>query len=437
LEVTGIVIVLGSLHIIFAIATLAWIALFVTTILLYSRYKLKYDAKETAINSAVSGRLADTIANNISIKLNANLKNEVHAFKELTQSQAKIQQFLRLLNEVVDTLQSGFMVVLEVAMLLLVFYFWRKNVASLGDFILIQAYVINLTGRLWDFGRVTRHMYEGFAYCNEMTEILTMRYEVRDRIGAKPLVISDGKISFKKVDFNYNSTRSVLRKLSLDIRAGEKLGVVGHSGAGKSTLVSLLLRYYDLTGGDILIDDQNIAEVTQDSLRKSISLIPQDVMLFHRTIAENIRYGKWDATDEEVRAAAKLAYCDAFIEALPNQYETLVGERGVRLSGGERQRIAIARAILKNAPILILDEATSSLDSGSEAAIQKSLAHLMKGKTTIVIAHRLSTLKQMDRIVVIEDGHVQEEGTHDELIKKKNGRYAELWNLQVGGFITE
>jgi len=290
---------------------------------------------------------------------------------------------------------------------------------------------------LWDFGRVTRHMYEGFAYCNEMTEILTMRYEVRDRIGAKPLVISDGKISFKKVDFNYNSTRSVLRKLSLDIRAGEKLGVVGHSGAGKSTLVSLLLRYYDLTGGDILIDDQNIAEVTQDSLRKSISLIPQDVMLFHRTIAENIRYGKWDATDQEVRAAAKLAYCDTFIEALPNQYETLVGERGVRLSGGERQRIAIARAILKNAPILILDEATSSLDSGSEAAIQKSLAHLMQGKTTIVIAHRLSTLKQMDRIVVIEDGHVQEEGTHDELIKKKNGRYAELWNLQVGGFITE
>ena len=262
-------------------------------------------------------------------------------------------------------------------------------------------------------------------------------HEIKNTDTATALKISKGEIKFKNVTFNFNENKAVLDNISCLIKPGEKIALVGPSGAGKTTFIRLILRLYNLTSGEIFIDNQNISQITQESLRENISLVPQDPILFHRTLKENIRYGKPSASDEEVVRASKLAHCDDFIENLPNKYETLVGERGVKLSGGERQRVAIARAILKNAPILILDEATSSLDSHSEALIQEALDNLMKGCTTIAIAHRLSTIRKMDRIIVMEDGKIAEEGTHEDLANRESGIYKELWELQVGGFIQK
>jgi len=270
-----------------------------------------------------------------------------------------------------------------------------------------------------------------------MTEVLLTEHEVKDVLNAKELVVTKGEIEFKDVVFDYHSTRNIFSKLNLKINTKEKLALVGPSGCGKSTLVNLLLRNYDLSGGSICIDGQKISQVTQESLWKNISLVPQDPILFHRTLKENIRYGKANATDKEVRQAAKLANCQEFIAQLPNGYDTYVGERGIKLSGGERQRVAIARAILKDSPILVLDEATSSLDSESEKLIQEALDVLMKDRTVIVIAHRLSTIIRMDRIVVLDKGKIIEEGSHHKLSKLPNGFYKNLWQKQIGGFFGE
>jgi len=243
------------------------------------------------------------------------------------------------------------------------------------------------------------------------------------------------KNSKEDVSFSFNKTRQVLNKINLKISSGEKVAIIGPSGAGKTTIIRLMLRFYDLTSGKITINKQNIHQVTLESLRGNISLVPQDPLLFHRTIMENIGYGKPSATSEEIVEAARLARCDEFVEYLPDKYDTYVGDRGIKLSGGERQRVAIARAILKNSPILILDEATSNLDSHSEGLIQNALDVLMKGKTVIVIAHRLSTIRRMNRIVVLKNGSVVEQGVHEDLIKKDDSLYAKLWNIQAGGFL--
>jgi len=286
-------------------------------------------------------------------------------------------------------------------------------------------------------GRVIRTVYESFADAKEMVEILETPYEIQDGDDAKKLQVDKGGIVVDSVGFSFNKTRKVLKGINITIQPGEKVALIGPSGAGKSTLVKLLMRLYDIQEGEILIDNQPIHKVTQKSLRDSISLVPQDTILFHRPIAENIRYGKRNATDEEVKRAAKLAHCEEFIKNFPEGYKTYVGERGVKLSGGERQRVAIARAILKDAPVLILDEATSSLDSHSEMLIQDALEKLMKGKTTIVIAHRLSTIQKMDRIIVIDNGGVVEEGSHEELLAKKTSVYKKLWDVQAGGFLKD
>jgi ABC-type multidrug transport system fused ATPase/permease subunit len=257
---------------------------------------------------------------------------------------------------------------------------------------------------------------------------------VEDVPGAPDLVVGGGAISVRTVAFAYKADRAIVKNLSLEIPSGQKVAFVGPSGGGKTTITKLLLRLYDVTSGGIYIDNQNIAEVTQDSLRQAIAFVPQEPALFHRSLMDNIRYGNPAATDAEVIKAAKLAHAHEFIVKTDEGYNTLVGERGVKLSGGERQRVAIARAILKNAPILILDEATSSLDSESEHLIQDALKTLMKNKTVIVIAHRLSTVMQMDRIVVIQNGKVIEDGKHAELIKAKKGTYQKLWEIQAGGF---
>jgi ATP-binding cassette subfamily B protein len=288
---------------------------------------------------------------------------------------------------------------------------------------------------VWDFGRIMTRVYERLAEAEEMTEILSLPHGVVDNPKAKKLKIKSGGIRFEEVGFRYEEGEKVVKDFNLEVKPGQMVALVGLSGSGKSTLAKLLLRLYDVDEGRILVDGQNIAKVSQESLRKNISLVPQDPILFHRSLMENIRYGRFEASDKEVIGAAKLAYCDGFISKLKDGYQSMVGDRGIKLSGGERQRVAIARAILKNSPILVLDEATSSLDSESEKYIQKSLNNLMKGKTVIVIAHRLSTIKRADRIVVISDKKIVEDGNHNQLIKAKSGIYKKLWKIQVGGFI--
>jgi ATP-binding cassette subfamily B protein len=326
------------------------------------------------------------------------------------------------------------MIALEFGVILLAVQQWSQGRLLVGDVVLLQSYLFRTFDKLWNVGKNIRTIYEAIADANEMTEMLEKPHEVQDTPNAKTLKVAEGSIEFSKVTFGYHSERNVLKNFELKIPSGQRVALIGPSGGGKTTITKLLFRFLDIQKGKILIDGQDIAGVTQDSLRENLSLVPQEPILFHRSLMDNIRYAKPDTSDEEVIAAAKAAHCHEFIVECEHGYNTFVGERGIKLSGGQRQRVAIARAILKNAPILVLDEATSSLDSESEQFIQESLRTLMKGKTTIVIAHRLSTIMQMDRIVVIDGGKITEEGKHEELLKAKQGTYQKLWEIQAGGF---
>ncbi|MEO8041814.1 MAG: ABC transporter ATP-binding protein [Acidobacteriota bacterium] len=307
---------------------------------------------------------------------------------------------------------------------------------SVGALVMVIMIVVNLEQRMFFLGQNLTQAVSFYGQVNEGLKELLEPHEIVDKPDAKPLVVRDAAIEFKSLDFAYRGKRVFGGNFDLRIRGGEKVGLVGHSGAGKSTLVSLLLRRFDLNSGRIEIDGQSIEDMTLDSLRKTVAFVPQSTSLFHRSIIENIRYGRLDASDEEVVIAARLAQADSFIQELPEGYNTKVGERGVMLSGGQRQRISVARAVLRGAPILLLDEATSALDSLSESSIQDALVGLMKDKTVIAIAHRLSTLRAMDRLVIIEDGEIVEDGSHEELIAQR-GVYASLWNSQVSGFIPD
>lgn len=428
--------VLWYWHWFLGLLMLAWLVLFFAANYFFALYKFKYDVIDAAADTEVSGRLADTITNNVNIKVFTAFKDEMRGFQGLTEKKRRAWMFTWRLSAGIEGAQAAFMITLEFLIMYVAIRLWNQGLLTVGDFALIQSYLIAMFRRLWDFWRVLRDIYKRLADAEEMTEILETPHEVQDKEGAAELVVGRGEVAFREVSFTYTKKRNVIRNLDLVIKPGEKVGLVGPSGAGKSTLASLIFRFFDVQKGGIYIDGQNVAEVTQESLRRNVSLVPQDPLLFHRTLHENIRYGRRDATAQEVMAAARQAHCDEFIARLPHGYDTLVGERGIKLSGGERQRVAIARAILKNAPILVLDEATSSLDSHSEGLIQDALSRLMQGRTTIVIAHRLSTIMKMDRIVVIRRGGVYEIGTHEELVHKSDGLYKKLWELQVGGFIA-
>jgi len=432
-----LVFILGVLfyrHWVLGVIILIWAIIHSSLVFLYARYKYKYDLKTENIDSDVTGRLADTITNNTNIKMFGGMTRENRSFQRWTNKLFKIRKFTWNLNSYGDAVQATLMFILEFLVFFYAVKLWQQGLLTVGDFALIQAYLISLFGKLWDLGRYIRDIYEGFARAEEMTEVYLADLEIEDLKDAKLLNIENGMIEFDRVAFGYQKAGAVLRNFSLRIRPGERVALIGPSGGGKSTIVKLLFRLFDIQGGRILIDDQNIAKVTQGSLRESIGLVPQDPILFHRSLLENIRYGKPTASKKEVIRAAKLAHAHEFISKFPQGYNTFVGERGIKLSGGERQRVAIARAILKDAPILVLDEATSSLDSESEALIQDALKKLMKGRTTIVVAHRLSTIMQMDRIVVIEDGKIKEQGKHAELVKARKGIYQKLWQIQAGGF---
>ncbi len=432
----GIFIVLVRYYPIFGLFMGIWSALVIGESFLFLRWKLPLDAIRAEEDSRQTATLSDAVTNALNI-----LQFNGHAQEKKTYAHV-LSNVLRAwvrawrASEINGTVQGIANIILEAGLIALAIWQWRLGSLTIGDFALLQGYAYTLTGQLHDTGRTLRSLFEALADAKEMVEILVQPVEITDAEKAKKLAIKQGAINFNHVSFNYHAQSSGVQDLSLAIRGGEKVALVGPSGAGKSTLTKLLFRFYDVTHGSITIDGQDIRDITQGSLRQAISLVPQEPILFHRTILENIRYGRPDATEKDVINAAKKARCHEFISRLPDGYHTFVGERGIKLSGGERQRVAIARAILKNAPILVLDEATSSLDSESEALIQAALTELMEGKTTIVIAHRLSTVMQMDRILVLEGGKVVDEGTHADLIDR-DGLYQSLWNIQAGGFTAQ
>ena len=407
---------------------------FLVTALIYTRLKLKYDVIAALSDTKTTGVISDSISNHSSVQLFAGHDFEAERVGKVIETQKKSTVFNWYLWGGLTTLQALYIVVIEFIIFWTVINDWKIGIISLPIIILVQNYLTRLTDNLWSFSGIVRTFYDAFADAQEMAVILNTPYDVADK-SLNILEKTNGEVIFENVTYIYDKNNTkVFDNFSLVIPEGQKVAIVGSSGAGKSTFVNLLMRLFDLNNGRILIDGVDISLIPQKNLREQIGFVPQDPVLFHRSLLENIRYGKRDATDEEVKQASVLARCENFIERLPLGYDTYVGERGIKLSGGERQRVAIARAILKNAPILVLDEATSALDSESEGLIQDALKNLIKDKTTIVIAHRLSTIRAMDRIIVIEDGKIVEDDRHEELINKDEGVYKKLWDLQAGGF---
>ncbi len=420
----------------FSVSLIIWVTLFLIIAFKSSKESKFFADNRAHIRSLVSGRMVDIFSNMLSVKIFVGKDLEMNGLGKT------LQEFVSAIQErdwffiKVRTYQGLSFIIFQV-----ICFWWlmkglENHTISPGDFALILALNISILDVLWRISDEMRVFSELLGEVNQGMKTIFAPIEITDRAGAKALIIKKGQITFQEVGFHYNNATPLFTDLSITILPAQKVGLVGYSGSGKTTFANLILRLFDVTSGSILIDNQNNQDVTQDSLRHNISMIPQDIPLFHRTLLENIRYGRTNATDEEVIQAAKRAHAHEFISALPLGYDSLVGERGIKLSGGQRQRIAIARAALKNAPLLILDEATSQLDSVTESSIQESLWQLMQGKTTLVIAHRLSTLLHMDRIVVFDKGRIVEDGTHQELLAK-GGLYQTLWDAQVGGFLPD
>jgi ATP-binding cassette, subfamily B, bacterial len=423
----------------FVIAMLALVAFFVVVAIFISKKIRELNTKEAEAGNKLTGFLADAITNVAAVKSFSHGKSEQKRFMggvdnwvsaERRVMRASLAQQMGIAS--VTSTMGALSLVLGVVSVVVF-----KADASVV--FLTVAYTNNIAQRLWEFSqRTLRNYNRALGDSKAMVEILHREPAVKDVAKPKVLDVTKGAIAFNDMTFAHADSKNdvLFTGLNLKIAAGKKIGLVGHSGSGKTTLTRLLLRFANIQGGSITVDGQDIAKVSQDDLRRSIAYVPQEPLLFHRSLRDNIAYGKPDATEEEIHEAARKAHAAEFIEKLPNGYDTEVGERGVKLSGGQRQRIAIARAIIKDAPILVLDEATSALDSESEKLIQSALWELMKGRTAIVIAHRLSTIQRMDEIVVLDDGKILEKGSHDTLLKK-GGVYAELWAHQSGGFIQE
>jgi len=431
----GTVLAIYTLNPKYAFILTIFCIIFVITAIIFTRFKLKYDVIAALSDTKTTGAIADSISNHSSIQLFAGHEYEKERVGGVIQEQKKATVFNWYLWSGLGAIQGLYSVVIEFIIFWIVVGDWKLGLMTLPVIVLIQSYLGRLIENLWGFAGIVRTFYDSFADAQEMALILDTPYGVKDKKDIQILKNTHGEVIFDNVTYIYDKNNTkVFDNFSLTIPAGQKIAIVGSSGAGKSTFVNLLMRLFNLTDGKILIDGIDITSISQKNLREQIAFVPQDPVLFHRTLIENIRYGKRGATDEEVKVASSLANCDKFIDRLPLGYDTFVGERGIKLSGGERQRVAIARAILKDAPILVLDEATSSLDSESEMFIQDALNNLIKNKTTIAIAHRLSTIRVMDRIIVIENGKIIEDDTHNQLINKDEGIYKKLWDLQAGGF---
>lgn len=387
--------------------------------------------------SKLAGRIVDTFMNNVSVRIFARRKYEYDLAMEYQADEREKHIKALMFMENIKTL-LGVICFLFIGVFLtwLEIYSYKSGYIDIGDAVFIFQGAINMTALTWWAGYELPRLFQELGVCKQALVLLNTPHQIVDAPDAKPININKGEIVFENVTFRYERNNNIFQNQNIRILPGQKVGLVGFSGSGKSTFVNLILRYFDINEGRILIDGQDISKVTQDSLHEQIAFIPQEPTLFHRTLMENIRYGNINASDEEVIAAAESAHCHEFIIKLKDKYNTAVGERGLKLSGGQRQRIAIARAILKKAPILIMDEATSALDSVTESYIQESFDEMAKDSTTLIIAHRLSTLAGMDRILVFKDGYIVEDGTHDELLELE-GHYKELWDMQSDGFLPE
>lgn len=438
---TSMIIMLATADWRLMIPMIVWLLAYIA-IQIYFVPKLKDVASAQAdARSTMTGRIVDSYTNIQTVKLFS------HSQRETQYAEQGMKGFLNTVYRQMR-LVTGFDVAVEISNYILVFsvaalsiYLWLDSAISVGAIAIAVSLALRVNGMsmwiMWEVGT----LFENMGTVVDGMKTLSKPIDIKDKPGAKDLVVTEGGIHFDNVSFHYGENKGVISHLDLNIKPGEKVGLVGRSGAGKSTLVNLLLRFHDVEDGSIKIDGQNISEVTQDSLRSKIGMVTQDTSLLHRSIRDNILYGNPDATEEDLLKATKQAHAHEFIETLTDPfgnvgYDAQVGERGVKLSGGQRQRIAISRVLLKDAPLLVLDEATSALDSEVEAAIQESLNELMQGKTVIAIAHRLSTIAQMDRLIVLDKGSIVEQGSHQELIAN-NGIYAQLWAHQTGGFIAE
>ncbi len=419
-----------------ATAFFVWFIFYFFVVIIFLKRKIKYDVVNAEADTKTTSAIADAITNIFNIKIFSSGKKEKSKLDDVINYNYKTRiQSWNFSN--MQLLIQGFMLaVLQILVVYLSVNFWLKGEISAGTVVLVQTYMMLLFDTLWNLSRSMGKFITHLTDAKEMVDIFDKPIDILDPENPEMLKVKDGEIKFENVSFEYVDGVDVFKNFNLHIKKGEKVGLVGHSGSGKSTITKMLLRFLDVKEGNITLDGQNIKNITQDHLRSVISYVPQEPILFHRSIFENISYSKDGATKAEVEQASNNAHAHEFILGLQHGYDTLVGERGVKLSGGERQRVAIARAMLKDAPILVLDEATSSLDSISEGYIQEAFVKLMEGRTTIVIAHRLSTIQRMDRILVLDKGQIIEEGTHKELLEKK-GQYAKLWESQTGGFLQD
>lgn len=421
------------------IPLLTWIVAFISALYYFVPRVKERSVVSSDARSKLMGRIVDGYTNITTLKLFAHTNFEQQYAREAIKEQTEKAQLAgRVVTsmDVVITSMNGLLIVGTTGLAL---WLWTQSLITVGAIALATGLVIRIVNMSGWIMWVVTGIFENIGMVQDGLQTISQPVSVTDREQAKPLAVSRGEVRFEHVDFHYGKKSGIIGDLNLTIKPGEKIGLIGPSGAGKSTLVNLLLRLYDVQGGRILIDGQNIAEVGQESLRERIGMITQDTSLLHRSIRDNLLYGKPDATDIELWEAVHKARADEFIPLLSDAegrtgFDAHVGERGVKLSGGQRQRIAIARVLLKDAPILIMDEATSALDSEVEAAIQESLETLMQGKTVIAIAHRLSTIARMDRLVVLEKGRIAETGSHAELLAH-GGLYARLWQHQTGGFV--
>jgi ATP-binding cassette subfamily B multidrug efflux pump len=436
----GTVIMLAGFDWRLFVPVLVWTAAYaVVIVILVPPVRVRSSALSEA-NSGLSGRVVDGFTNIVSVKLFAHAEREESFGREAFERQLSAA---RALMRSIVSMTTALVIINSLfvfAVAALSIHLWTQGAISLGAIAAANALTLRLNQMSGWILRTVTSLFENVGTIENGIETIAQPNRLTDCPDAVPLVVTEGAIEFQDITFRYGEGDRAVRDLSLSIRPGEKVGLVGPSGAGKSTLVNLLLRFYMLEAGRILIDGQDIAGVTQNSLRAAIGMVTQDTSLLHRSVRENIRYGRPDADDDSIRAAAAVARADSFIDGLVDPrgrkgYSAYVGERGVKLSGGQRQRIAIARVILKDAPILVLDEATAALDSEVEAAIQESLKDLMRDKTVIAIAHRLSTIAAMDRLIVMDEGEIVEEGTHEGLLRAR-GLYARLWERQSGGFLA-
>ena len=426
--------ILSLMNVWFFAAMMFWLVMIVVVSWKLGQKRSALSRETSRRQSLANGVIVDSLANYSEIKSFANFRferlNLLKALRLLRNAESR-EEYGRAL---VVLVQHAAVVVSFALFMLYAAWLFRGRHLTSTEFIFVNGLFMTMSGTIFNITWVYNNILRIFGRINSALETLAVEPEIKDRPNALKPRFKKASVSFENVDFAYAGKKKLFRGLNLEIKAGEKIGLVGASGSGKSTFIKLIARYFDVNGGAVKINGVDVRDLAQDSLHKNIAAIPQDVCLFNRTLMENIRYGKTGAADEDVVKAAKKAAADEFIKSFPDGYQTKVGERGVVLSGGERQRIAIARAILKNAPILIFDEATSALDSRSEKHIQKSLNNLMKNKTVIAIAHRLSTLREMDRILVFDKGRIVEQGSHAALLRKK-GIYYRLYNMQAGGFV--